>query len=262
MANQTLFLIIMNFSTFEYIVYSWIALAFFAFILLQFVVAPFGRHTRKDWAPLVNNTLAWVIMESVSIFTFLYSFLSGEADKTIVTWIFAALWSAHYINRSFIYPFRQKDRKKKMPLAIMLSAIGFNFMNGFINGYYIGNFNELYSNSWLFSIPFIVGLIIFIAGMFINDKSDAMLLALRKPGEKGYKIPRGFLFKYISCPNHFGEIIEWIGFAILTWNIASLSFAIWTFANLAPRSIAHHKWYKSNFPEYPKKRKAVIPRLL
>jgi steroid 5-alpha reductase family enzyme len=98
--------------------------------------------------------------------------------------------------------------------------------------------------------------------MVINDKSDAMLLSLRKPEEKGYKIPHGFLFKYISCPNHFGEILEWLGFAILSWNIASLSFAIWTFANLAPRAIAHHRWYKEHFPNYPRKRKAVLPRLL
>ncbi len=252
----------MNFLNFEFIVFGWTTLAIFTFILLQFVVAPFGRHTRSDWGPMVNNTIGWVIMESVSLITFLFFYLSGDADKTIVTWIFAALWTAHYINRSFIYPFRQKDRKKKMPLVIMLFAICFNFMNGFLNGYFIGNFNDNYSLNWLFSIPFILGLILFIGGMIINDRSDAILLSLRKPGEKGYKIPRGFLFKYVSCPNHFGEIIEWFGFAILTWNIASLSFAIWTFANLVPRSMAHHKWYKSHFPDYPIKRKAVLPRLL
>lgn len=147
-----------------------------------------------------------------------------------------------------------------MPAAIFVSAIFFNLMNGFLNGYYLGNFGA-YETSWLYSPLFVIGIILFIWGMFINDKSDAMLLALRKPGETGYKIPRGFLFEKISCPNHFGEIIEWIGFAIMTWNIASFSFALWTFANLAPRSIAHHKWYKEKFEDYPKNRKALIPYL-
>lgn len=252
----------MDYATFSLIVFIWMGLAVFTFILLQFVTAPFGRHTRTDWGPMVNNSFAWMIMESVSLITFLYFFLSGSTDKSITMWVIASLWVAHYINRSFIYPFRQKDKKKKMPLVIMIFAITFNFMNGFLNGYYIGNFGDQYIVSWLWSAPFIIGLILFIGGMIINDKSDAMLLSLRKPGEKGYKIPRGFLFKYISCPNHFGEIIEWIGFAILTLNIASFSFAIWTFANLAPRSMAHHKWYKSHFSDYPKNRKAVIPRLL
>ncbi len=144
----------------------------------------------------------------------------------------------------------------------MLSAITFNFMNGFLNGYYIGNFGLQYTSAWLISLPFIIGIALFFIGMFVNIKSDAILLSLRKPGEKGYKIPKGFLFKYISCPNHFGEIIEWFGFALLSFNIASLSFAIWTFANLAPRSLSHHRWYKETFLDYPKNRKAVLPRLL
>lgn len=147
-----------------------------------------------------------------------------------------------------------------MPVAIMVSAIFFNLMNGFLNGYYLGNFVS-YAVDWLYAPQFIVGFILFIAGFYINNKSDTMLLNLRKPGETGYKIPRGFLFEKVSCPNHLGEIIEWSGFAIMTWNIASFSFALWTFANLAPRSEAHHKWYKEKFEDYPKERKAVIPFL-
>ena len=252
----------MDITTFDYIAYLWILLALITFVFLLFVTAPFGRHTRSDWGPMINNTAGWIIMESVSLITFLYFFFSGSIEKTIVMYVIAGLWSAHYINRSFIYPFRQKDQKKKMPMIIMFSAIAFNFMNGFLNGYYIGNFGFQYTNSWFISLPFILGIILFISGMFINDKSDAMLLALRKPGEKGYKIPRGFLFEKISCPNHFGEILEWFGFALLSWNIASLSFAVWTFANLAPRAISHHRWYKKHFDNYPKNRKAVLPRLL
>ena len=147
-----------------------------------------------------------------------------------------------------------------MPVAIFVSAIFFNLMNGFLNGYYLGNY-VTYPDTWFFTIQFILGITLFFGGMFANYKSDAMLLALRKPGETGYKIPKGFLFDRISCPNHFGEIIEWAGFALMTWNIASFSFALWTFANLAPRSVAHHKWYKEKFKDYPPERKALIPYL-
>ena len=67
----------------------------------------------------------------------------------------------------------------------------------------------------------------------------------------------------ISCPNHFGEIMEWLGFAIIVWNIGALSFALWTAFNLIPRSLNHHKWYNNYFGNYPKKkRKAVIPFIL
>ena len=56
-----------------------------------------------------------------------------------------------------------------------------------------------------------------------------------------------------------GEIIEWIGFAVMTWSVAALAFAIWTAANLAPRALSHHKWYRETFPDYPTERKALIP---
>ncbi len=74
-----------------------------------------------------------------------------------------------------------------------------------------------------------------------------------------YKIPNGALFKYISSPNYLGEVLEWIGWAILTWSLAGLAFAVFTIANLLPRAYATHKWYIKNFPDYPKERKAIIP---
>ena len=61
------------------------------------------------------------------------------------------------------------------------------------------------------------GIIIFFIGAYINIKSDEILFSLRKENS-GYKIPKTFMYKYISCPNYFGEIIEWLGFAIMTWS--------------------------------------------
>jgi protein-S-isoprenylcysteine O-methyltransferase Ste14 len=67
------------------------------------------------------------------------------------------------------------------------------------------------------------------------------------------------LFEWVSCPNYLGEIVAWAGWALATWSPAGLVFAVWTFANLAPRAWSHHRWYRSNFPEYPKERKALVP---
>jgi 3-oxo-5-alpha-steroid 4-dehydrogenase 1 len=47
-----------------------------------------------------------------------------------------------------------------------------------------------------------------------------------------------------------------------TWSLAGLSFALWTFANLVPRALSNHRWYKEQFPDYPKNRKAILPFLL
>jgi steroid 5-alpha reductase family enzyme len=98
--------------------------------------------------------------------------------------------------------------------------------------------------------------------MIINIQSDNILIRLRKSTELGYQIPKGGFFRFVSCPNFFGEIIEWTGFAIMAWSLPALSFAIWTFINLVPRGVDHHKWYKRKFGDYPKERKAVLPFLV
>ena len=70
------------------------------------------------------------------------------------------------------------------------------------------------------------------------------------------------MYNYISCPNYFGEIIEWLGFAIMVWSAPAFIFVLWTVFNLLPRALAHHKWYQNKFPDYPTNRKAIIPFLL
>lgn len=251
----------MSEALFNGIVWGWIALALITFIALQFIVAPFGRHTSKKYGPMMDNRLAWILMELPSPVLLSYCFFTGTNEPQLVTYIFWGLWMMHYSNRTFIYPLRQRDIKKKMPIMVMGSAIGFNLINGFLNGYFLGNYSDQYTTAWLQTPQFIIGVTFFLVGMVINIQSDDILLNLRKPGESGYKIPEGGLFSKVSCPNLLGEMIEWMGFALMVWGLPALSFAIWTIANLLPRAIAHHRWYLDKFEDYPKERKAVLPFL-
>ncbi len=210
---------------------------------------------------MVNNKLAWVLMEFPSFAIMLYFLFFGTNSFNTFAWILFSFWIFHYLNRTFIYPLRIKSTPKKMPLVIMLNAILFNLMNAGLNGYYLAELApvEDYSAASLYTPHFIIGIILFVTGMAINWKADSILINLRKPGETGYKIPKGFLFDYISSPNLFGEIIEWTGFALMAWNLPALTFMVWTFANLVPRAKNHHDWYLKKFPDYPKERKAVFP---
>jgi hypothetical protein len=246
--------------TFYLIVWVWIALAFVVFPCALFFTAPYGRHSKKIIGPMISNKLSWVLMEFPSLFLFGFFFIIGPVEKLAIHWVFFTLYMLHYFNRTFIWPLRTKTKGKKMPLVITISAIIFNGFNGPIIGYFLGYFSD-YSNDWLTSWQFLTGIFVFLFGATINSHSDGILLGLRKPGETGYKIPRGGMFKYVSAPNLFGEVIEWTGWAIMLWSAPGLSFAVWTFANLVPRAIDHHKWYLNKFDDYPKERKAVFPYL-
>jgi len=231
------------------------------FLYLLRTTAPYGRHTKTTWGPLVDNKLGWFVMEFFVLVVLAFFLWKGTQPLTVITAVFTGLFALHYINRSIIFPLRLQTKGKKMPVAIMLSAMCFNLVNGFLIGYYIGNF-AAYDNTWFYDPRFIVGAILFFTGLYINWSADTRLIRLRKPGETDYKIPRGWLFEKISCPNLFGELLEWGGFAILTWSLPGLAFFVWTFANLVPRAMSHHKWYKEKFPDYPASRKAIFPYLL
>lgn len=242
------------------ICYIWLAIAIIVHIVMFFVTAPFGRHTTTTWGPMVNNKLAWVIMEFPSFAIMSYFLIVGTYSTSTYAWVVFSFWIFHYFNRTFVYPLRIKATEKKMPLVIMLNAILFNLMNAGLNGYFLAELSGgMYDISWLAHPVTIIGMVIFITGLIINWRADHILINLRKPGETGYKIPKGFLFDYISSPNLFGELMEWTGFAIMAWNLPALTFAVWTFANLVPRAKNHHDWYKKKFEDYPTNRKAVFP---
>ncbi|MCO6463451.1 MAG: 3-oxo-5-alpha-steroid 4-dehydrogenase [Saprospiraceae bacterium] len=248
----------MNLEQYNNFIWAWIILAVIIFFVLLFITAPYGRHVKSTWGPLIDNKMGWILMEVFVVVVLFYFVFTGNNTQSTANIIILSFFVFHYLNRSLIFPLRLKTPGKKMPVTIMLMGIVFNLVNGFIIGYYFGNF-KVYDSTWLTSVPFIVGAIIFIIGMIINWQADSILIGLRKPGEIGYKIPRGKMFEYISCPNLFGETVEWAGFAILTWSLPGLAFFIWTFANLTPRAISHHKWYQKHFEDYPKERKAIIP---
>lgn len=229
------------------------------FIALFFVSAPYGRHVRRGWGPMFPNHISWFIMESPSALLFAVFFALGTAPKNLPILLFFVLWELHYVHRAFIYPWTIRDGHKKMPIGVMLMGFAFNIGNAYANGYYLFNLSHGYSSSWLLDARFLIGVNLFVSGFIINRWADLSLRSLRKPGEINYRIPYGGLFHWVSCPNYLGEIIEWIGWALATWSLPGLAFAVWTFANLAPRAHSHHAWYHENFPNYPKARKALIP---
>jgi protein-S-isoprenylcysteine O-methyltransferase Ste14 len=230
------------------------------FILLFFISAPYGKFRRKGWGPAIKSKWAWLLMELPSPLLMIVFFLISE-PKNLVKIIFILLWLSHYIHRALIYPFTQSGRNKSYPLILVCMAFIFNWFNGFMNGY--GIFHLMtYNISWLLSWQFITGGVVFISGFIINKTADEMLRKMRNDNPAEYVIPNGWLFNYISCPHYLGEMIEWAGWAVITWSLPGFAFFIFTFANLFPRAISSHKWYKDNFEDYPESRKAVIPFII
>ncbi len=177
--------------------------------------------------------------------------------------LFLFVWETHYVYRTFIYTGMMRGgSERRFPLPLALMAFVFNCLNGYANGYHLFGAGGLYPSPWIYDPRFILGLLMFFSGMMIHVESDRRLRRLRRRHETTYAVPRGGLFELVSAPNYFGEILQWTGWAVATWSLAGLAFAVFTAANLLPRGIAHHRWYRNTYESYPEKRKAVIPFVL
>lgn len=241
---------------FNYFLIAMIAIAVIVFVALYFIKAGYGMFVSKKWGICINNKTAWALMEMpvFLLMMLLWAFSSRRWETAPL--VFLLFFQSHYFRRAFLFPFLLKG-KSRMPLSIMFMGITFNLCNAFAQGGWIFYFSpaDYYTSDWFTSPQFIIGTIIFYGGMLININSDQIIRNLRKPGDTNYYFPKGGMFKYVTSAHYFGEIIEWIGFAILTWSIPGLVFVIWTMANLVPRSNAIYNKYKLMFPEEMKSKK-------
>jgi protein-S-isoprenylcysteine O-methyltransferase Ste14 len=240
-----------------------LVLAAAAAVSVSRVTAPYGRHTRAGWGPGLPVRLTWVIMESPAVFAFAAVFALGPRAGQLVPCVLAALWLLHYGQRTFGYPLLMRvDPARRMPLSILAMGFVYNLLNAYLNARWLTRLGPERATSWLYSFRFLSGASLFFIGFAINRWADAVLRRIRKDGESRYAIPRGGLYEIISCPNYFGELVQWSGWALAAWSPAGLAFVLFTAANLVPRARSHHRWYQSEFPEYPSRRRAVLPLLL
>ncbi|MDR2083517.1 MAG: 3-oxo-5-alpha-steroid 4-dehydrogenase [Bacteroidales bacterium] len=230
------------------------ALAVVVFIVLNFIEVGYGITINKKWGAAINNKIGWLCME-VPVFVLMTvlcllspRIIPFKISTSLVPLIFFLFFQIHYIRRSLIFPFLLKG-KSKMPVTVMLMGFLFNICNALMQGgwFFYKSPVDMYTLSWLLTPQFIIGTIIYFGGMIINIQSDKIIQDLRTPGDTKHYLPTKGLFKHVTGAHYFGEVIEWVGFAILTWSPAGAVFALWTFANLVPRANAVYHSYQKMF---------------
>jgi protein-S-isoprenylcysteine O-methyltransferase Ste14 len=194
---------------------------------------------------------------AVLVFTWLYAM--SPQQMPISVW-FCVLWNGHYGYRSFVYPWVLRSWRR-VPSTITASGAAFNTATSCFQAYYLF-YLAAFPATWPWRWRFLVGLVLFLLGFGIHIHSDATLRSLRRSQQLEYAVPSGGLFRWVSCPNYFGELVQWAGWAVLTWSWPGFAFAVWTAANLIPRAIVSHSWYRATFPNYPRERRAIVPWVL
>uniref|UniRef100_H3DGV9 3-oxo-5-alpha-steroid 4-dehydrogenase n=1 Tax=Tetraodon nigroviridis TaxID=99883 RepID=H3DGV9_TETNG len=221
----------------------------------------YGRHMRPT--PLLRTVpapLAWFLQEMPAFLIPLLLTLTPHQASGTGKRLLLGTFVTHYFQRTFIYSFLTRGRP--FPLNVMVAGAFFCSLSGFLQGHYLLHCAQ-YDQHWTAGFRCRTGLLLFYTGMAINIHSDSVLRNLREPGEVVYRIPTGGFFRYVSGANFFGEITEWMGYAVATWSLPALSFALFSLCFIGPRALHHHReleiFREREFKRDPECRKELNP---
>jgi 3-oxo-5-alpha-steroid 4-dehydrogenase 1 len=110
------------------------ALSLFSFVVLMVVPAPYGRHVRSGWGPLISARVGWIAMEAPAVLVFAWAFLAGERWFHPAPISLFTLWQMHFVHRAFVFPFRTHGGKPMTLLVTALVALFVTATYGYLNG--------------------------------------------------------------------------------------------------------------------------------
>jgi 3-oxo-5-alpha-steroid 4-dehydrogenase 1 len=262
-----------------YTCYTLLFLAPIVFCVLHFggQKAEYGRYSLRKaqglLKPIVPGRADWFLHATSLLSVYLVYTDDSNAppppsannNNANANKIVLCLFILHYLWRSIGFAMMVQN-PKPMSIPLALSTSGFCLLNGWLQARTLlhhANLNHSSPTTSPYTLQFYIGIVLFFVGWLTNIHSDWILIHLRSsPADKGYYIPHGGMFQYVSGANFLGEIIEWIGFAVASnFALPCVTFALFTFANLAPRAYQHHQWYINKFKEEYQtlNRKALIP---
>jgi len=219
----------------------------------------------KDLGPQISYKLVFVIeyfgpLISFPVIFLLRNIIWGTSDTlTDLQKIAFFLFVLHFIKRELETMFLHKFSKATMPLSNLFKNSGYYSFFGWYIAYYV--LHPKYLSPPIERAYYCAP--IFIILMISNFYTHYILANLRSDGSTGRKIPKGFLFEYVSCPNYFLEITQWFVYAWMIQSISGVVFALVGAGQMMIWALGKHNQYKKDFngengnQKYPK-RKVLI----
>lgn len=193
-------------------------------------------------------------------FLFPTLFYGAEVEHGLAQKLACGYWVFHYAKRIFETFFVHTFSHGTMPIRNLYKNCSYYWLFAAAVSYFVNHplFTSPPETRVLFGIVF--GMLCQASNLYCH----VILTNLRKPGEKGYKIPKGFLFEYITCANYSAEIYGWLGFNIATQSVMGVLFMLAGAFQMTIWALAKHKRLKTIFngkdgnEKYPK-RWVILP---
>lgn len=152
---------------------------------------------------------------------YFYPGLSAPSERVTAQKLALYYWSFHYAKRIAETFTIHRFGHATMPIFNLFKNCSYYWGFAAYVAYFVNH--PLYTAPHLMQTYVCLGLATLC--QLSNLWCHVILANLRSPGEKGYKIPRGFLFNYITAANYTAEIYGWLLFGVATQTLAVFVFA-------------------------------------
>ena len=213
------------------------------------------RYSKFRRGKGISMRMGTLIFDGIPVLFAVGYAITLAATATPIQWIMTILFVLHFGKRCFEAVFVHKY-SGTIDVFSVLQIAGF---------YCLAVWLGLFTTAGVTQAPDMItgiGLATFAAGTVINAYHHVLLANLRARGSNEYVIPRGGLFGFIVCPHYLGELLAWLGIALVS---RQLAMYIWFFgetAYLLIRSRNTLKWYRARFPQMAGRVRGLLPGLV
>lgn len=178
-------------------------------------------------------------------------------------WLSFALFMLHFVKREVETLFVHKFSANTMPAFNVVKNSAFYWIvGGLVNAFVIYHPWSLASHAAQPLID-VVGLALWLFGEVGNARVHLYLSSLRSVGGTERKIPVGYGFSFVTCPNYMYELLAWAGIILVSRDPTVVIFIAIGLAQMYAWGKGKEQAYRKEFGDrYKKKRFVMVPGLL
>ncbi|KAK9842611.1 hypothetical protein WJX74_002505 [Apatococcus lobatus] len=219
----------------------------------------------KDLGPQVGYATVyfWEYFGPLMVYALLFyrrdifypAFRSKLQPQTLTQQLAFAFWTFHFTKRILETYFVHKFSHGTMPLRNLFKNCSYYWSFAAFVGYFLNH--PLYTPPGLKQTY--IALAFAMIWQLANFRCHLILASLRGSSSKGYQIPRGFLFEYVTCANYMCEVFAWVCFAISVQTLAVFIFIGAGGAQMCVWAQGKHRRLRKMFdgqdgrPKYPRR---------
>jgi 3-oxo-5-alpha-steroid 4-dehydrogenase len=203
----------------------------------------------------VNSRAGLALAYAAPIFVYVALWIEGGAPQTSYHLVLLAAFLFHFVRRILEILFVNSYSRPTPLCALVTIALLYGGAATSCAFFQVHILRQPTSN-----LIFMLGVLVFAFGELLNGYHHWLLARLRPPGVRTYSVPRGGLFGWVASPHYLGEILSFVGYAMMSDLLPVWGNALVVSAYLASRANTTLKWYQREMPlQIPLSWRRLVP---